>query len=62
MAVTDGRRLTHALGGAAAGGQPHSVAGGPIHPKLFLQLGRKGGRLTIGSADLAAPVLPETSN
>lgn len=62
IVITDGRMLTHALGGASAlprqAGKLYSVAdapsGGLFHPKLFLQLGRKGGRLLIGSANLTA--------
>jgi len=65
MVITDGRMLTHALSGASAlprqAGKLYSVAGAPMsrlfHPKLFLQLGRKGGRLIIGSANLTAPGL-----
>ncbi len=65
MVITDSRMLTHALGGASAlprqAGKLYSVAGAPsaglFHPKLFLQLGRKGGRLLIGSANLTAPGL-----
>jgi hypothetical protein len=65
MVITDGRMLTYALGGASAlprqAGKLYSVAGAPsdglFHPKLFLQLGRKGGRLLIGSANLTAPGL-----
>lgn len=65
IVITDYRMLTHALGGASAlprqAGKLYSVAGAPsgglFHPKLFLQLGRKGGRLLIGSANLTAPGL-----
>jgi hypothetical protein len=62
MLLADGRMLTHALGGASAlprqAGRYYSAAGarapGLFHPKLFLQVGRKGGRLIIGSANMTA--------
>ena len=52
--------LSHALGGASElpqrAGTHYTVSGasaaGVFHPKLFLQFGRKGGRLIIGSANL----------
>lgn len=60
LVIADGRMLSHALGGASElpqrAGTHYSVSGasaaGVFHPKLFLQFGRKGGRLIIGSANL----------
>ena len=60
MVVTDSRMLTHALGGASdlpqLAGTRYTVSGasatGVFHPKLFLQFGRRGGRLIVGSANL----------
>ena len=65
IVMADSRMLTHALDGASAlpqkAGQLYTVggvqAGGVFHPKLFLQIGRGGGRLIIGSANLTAPGL-----
>ncbi|HLP66664.1 MAG TPA: hypothetical protein VK181_04000 [Rhizobium sp.] len=62
MVVADGRMITHALGGASLlprqAGKLYTTAGATtqrlFHPKLFLQVGRKGGRLIIGSANLTA--------
>jgi hypothetical protein len=62
IVITDSRMLTHALGGASVlprqAGRLYTVDGisasGVFHPKLFLQLGRSGGRLIIGSANLTA--------
>lgn len=62
MVLADGRMLTHALGGASAlprqAGRYYTATGarvaGLFHPKLFLQVGRKGGRLIIGSANMTA--------
>ena len=63
LVIADGRMLTHALDShsalpAHAGGR-YSVAGvnagsGVFHPKLFLQVGRKGALLMVGSANLTA--------
>ena len=60
LVIADGRMLTHALGGASVlpkrAGTHYTVSGtktaGVFHPKLFLQFGRRGGRLIIGSANL----------
>ena len=60
MVVTDSRMLNHALGGASdlpqRAGTRYTVSGasatGVFHPKIFLQLGRRGGRLIVGSANL----------
>ncbi|MEQ8665630.1 MAG: hypothetical protein RIC16_07875 [Rhodospirillales bacterium] len=60
LLITDGRMLTHALGGASElpqrAGTHYTVSGvtmnGVFHPKLFLQFGRRGGRLIVGSANL----------
>jgi hypothetical protein len=60
LVVADSRMLTHALGGASdlpqRAGTRYTVsaasAAGVFHPKLFLQLGRRGGRLIVGSANL----------
>jgi len=62
IVITDSRMLTHALGGASVlprqAGRLYTVDGrsarGVFHPKLFLQFGRRGGRLIIGSANLTA--------
>ncbi|MBY4638353.1 hypothetical protein K5P26_14510 [Sphingopyxis sp. XHP0097] len=62
MVLADCRMLTHALDGASAlprqAGKLYTVEGaaarGLFHPKLFLQVGRKAGRLIIGSANLTA--------
>ncbi|WP_139056623.1 hypothetical protein [Ruegeria conchae] len=62
MVIADGRMLTHALGGASLlprqAGKLYTAGGATtqrlFHPKLFLQVGRKGGRLIIGSANLTA--------
>lgn len=61
MVIADGRMLTHALGGTALprqAGRLYTATGARterlFHPKLFLQVGRKGGRLIIGSANLTA--------
>lgn len=61
MLVTDGRMLIHALSGASdlpqRAGTHYTVSGaavtgGVFHPKLFLQFGRRGGRMIVGSANL----------
>lgn len=60
LVVADNRMLNHALGGASElpqrAGTHYTVSGanaaGVFHPKLFLQFGRRGGRLIIGSANL----------
>lgn len=60
LIVSDSRMLTHALAGASdlpqKAGTSYTISGtntaGVFHPKLFLQFGRKGGRLIIGSANL----------
>jgi hypothetical protein len=62
IVVADSRMLTHALNGASSlprlAGKLYTVSGfsgsGVFHPKLFLQLGRKGGRLFVASANLTA--------
>lgn len=62
IVIADGRMLTHALGGASVlprqAGKLYTAGGAStqrlFHPKLFLQVGRKGGRLIIGSANLTA--------
>lgn len=61
LVIADGRMLTHALGGASVlpkrAGTLYTISGaktaGVFHPKLFLQFGRRGGRLIIGSANLS---------
>lgn len=60
--IPDARMLSHALAGASVlprhAGRLYAVSGasahGAFHPKLFLQFGRKGGRLILGSANLTA--------
>lgn len=60
--LADQRMLTHALSGASAmpqtAGRLYSVAGasatGVFHTKIILQLGRRQGRLIIGSANATA--------
>lgn len=60
--IPDARMLSHALAGASVlprhAGRLYTVNGasarGAFHPKLFLQFGRKGGRLILGSANLTA--------
>lgn len=62
IVIADSRMLTHALNGASNlprhAGRLYTVngasAGGFFHPKIFLQLGRRSGRLIIGSANLTA--------
>ena len=58
--LADGAMLTQALDGASAlprhAGRLYTVSGvttgGAFHPKLFLQLGRDGGRMIVGSANM----------
>lgn len=60
--LADQRMLTHALSGASAtpqtAGRLYSVSGasasGVFHTKIILQLGRRQGRLIIGSANATA--------
>ena len=62
IVIPDSRMLTHALDGASAlpkhAGQLYTVNGtsakGVFHSKLFLQFGRRGGRLIVSSANLTA--------
>lgn len=65
IVIADGRMLTHALAGASAlprsAGRLYTVNGasadGVFHPKVFLQAGRRRGRLIVSSANLTAPGL-----
>ncbi|UVC08967.1 hypothetical protein IHQ71_28285 [Rhizobium sp. TH2] len=65
VVFADGRMLTHALAGASTlpkqAGKFYNVEGvlaqGVFHPKIFLQLGRHGGRLIVGSANMTSPGL-----
>lgn len=65
LVLADGRMLTHALCGASAlpnhAGRLYTINGvgapGVFHPKLFLQAGRRHGRLIISSANLTTPGL-----
>jgi len=60
LVIADSRMLTHALSGASdlpqRAGTHYTVSGanaaGVFHPKLFLQFGRRSGRMIIGSANL----------
>jgi hypothetical protein len=60
--IVDQRMLSHALGGASLppqfAGRAYSVSGasanGVFHPKVVLQLGRRKGRLIVGSANTTA--------
>lgn len=60
--IPDARMLAHALAGASVlprlAGRLYTVNGatarGAFHPKLFLQFGRRAGRLILGSANLTA--------
>jgi hypothetical protein len=62
IVLADARMLTHALAGASAlpryAGRLYTVAGasaeGVFHPKIFLQTGRRRGRLIVSSANLTA--------
>lgn len=53
MSLSDGSRLPSQLGRDYALTSP-PVADGLFHPKVVLQLGRKGGRLFVGSANITA--------
>jgi len=53
MSLSDGSRLPLQLGRDYALTSP-PVADGLFHPKIVLQLGRKGGRLFVGSANITA--------
>lgn len=53
MVLTDGSRLPVQLGRDYVLVSP-PVANGLFHPKIVLQVGRKGGRLFVGSANLTA--------
>lgn len=53
MSLSDGSRLPSQLGRDYALTSP-PVADGLFHPKIVLQLGRKGGRLFVGSANITA--------
>lgn len=65
LVLADGRMLTHALCGASAlphhAGRLYTINGisaqGVFHPKLFLQVGRRRGRLIVSSANLTTPGL-----
>lgn len=65
LVLADGRMLTHALCGASAlphhAGRLYTINGigapGVFHPKLFLQTGRRRGRLIVSSANLTTPGL-----
>ena len=60
IVVADNRMLTHALSGdfdlPRYAGTHYTISGagssGLFHPKLLLQLGRRRGRLIVGSANL----------
>ncbi|MDX2141841.1 MAG: hypothetical protein SFV19_00675 [Rhodospirillaceae bacterium] len=62
MVLADSRMLGYALGGASAlpqhAGKLYGIEGknslGAFHPKIFLQIGRTGGRLIVGSANITA--------
>lgn len=62
IVIPDARMLTHALTGASTlpdhAGKLYTVSGASarqvFHPKLFLQIGRKGGRIIVGSANLTS--------
>lgn len=62
IVIPDARMLTHALTGASMlpshAGKLYTVTGASarqvFHPKLFLQVGRKGGRIIVGSANLTS--------
>ncbi|MGV4796293.1 hypothetical protein [Rhizobium sp. F40D2] len=53
MSLSDGSRLPSRLGRDYALASP-PIADGLFHPKIVLQLGRKGGRLFVGSANVTA--------
>lgn len=62
IVIPDARMLTHALTGASTlpdhAGKLYTVTGAiarkVFHPKLFLQIGRKGGRMIVGSANITS--------
>ncbi len=62
IVIPDARMLTHALTDISTlprhAGKLYTVAGATarqvFHPKLFLQVGRKGGRIMVGSANLTS--------
>jgi hypothetical protein len=62
IVVADERMLLHALAGASIlprrAGRQYSISGatarGVFHPKLFLQVGRRRGRLIVASANVTA--------
>ena len=62
MVIADARMLTHALADASAlprhAGKLYTATGagaaGVFHPKLFLQVGRRRGRVIVSSANLTA--------
>ncbi|WP_139226371.1 hypothetical protein [Pseudovibrio ascidiaceicola] len=62
IVIPDSRMLTHALTGASTlpdhAGKLYTVKGATarqvFHPKLFLQIGRKGGRIIVGSANITS--------
>jgi hypothetical protein len=63
--LADGRMLAYALDGASVlprhAGRHYTVTSVPtigvFHPKITLQLGRRGGRLIVSSANMTAPGL-----
>ncbi len=65
IVIADGRMLVHALGAGLPlprfAGRSYNVCGagakGVFHPKLFLQVGRRRGRLIVSSANLTTPGL-----
>lgn len=67
--LPDSSMLTHALNGASAlpqhAGRLYSVRGsgaaGVFHPKVFLQVGRRRGRLIVSSANMTTPGLGRQS-
>lgn len=62
IVLADNRMLTYALSGDSPlprqAGRLYTVSGasssGVFHPKLFLQIGRNGGRLFVGSANITS--------
>lgn len=62
IVIPDARMLTHALTSASTlpdhAGKLYTVTGAParqvFHPKLFLQIGRRGGRIIVGSANITS--------
>ena len=62
IVIPDARMLTHALTGGSTlpchAGKLYTVSGANarqvFHPKLFLQIGRKAGRIIVGSANLTS--------